>query len=463
MTAADAGGKGWSDLLAEGRLSKFALICLGVWLNAADALVTATIMPSVGADLGGYAYFSWSVAGFLVGAILAGASAGRVSEIFGLRSATVLSGLLTAFGCMMSAAAPEIFTFLAGRMLQGLGTGWISGFSMVAIALLFPERHLARVFATVSGVWGVATLLGPLVGGLYAEAGDWRGVFWLFAVQAAGFSAAAAGLLRGAQSRREGARVPWLQLGALAIGVGAIAVADLAPRTWISLALIGGGFVMLLFVLQIDARARIRLLPREATQLGTVVGSGYASMFLLTAASMGLAIYGPPILQTLRGYSPLWAGYVIGVESLAWTAAAFLVTGPLEKFDALWVRAGALCLLASLVVLPWALAEQPLAWVLLGAILLGVAFGFSWSFISQRIMAALSAHDRAIGTSGIMAVRQTGAAAGAALSGAAANLVGFSAGLDAASAKAASVTVFVIAIPFAVAGAWAAFRLTREG
>ena len=257
--------------------------------------------------------------------------------------------------------------------------------------------------------------------------------------------------------------MPWLQLGALAIGVGAIAVADLAARTWISLALIGGGFVVLLFVLQIDARARIRLLPREATQLGTVVGSGYASMFLLTAASMGLAIYGPPILQTLRGYSPLWAGYVIGVESLAWTAAAFLVTGPLEKFDALWVRAGALCLLASLVVLPWALAEQPLAWVLLGATLLGVAFGFSWSFISQRIMAALSAHDRAIGTSGIMAVRQTGAAAGAALSGAAANLVGFSAGLDAASAKAASVTVFVIAIPFAVAGAWAAFRLTREG
>ena len=45
----------WSDLLAEGRLPRFALICLGVWLNAADSLVTATILPSVGADLGGYA------------------------------------------------------------------------------------------------------------------------------------------------------------------------------------------------------------------------------------------------------------------------------------------------------------------------------------------------------------------------------------------------------------------------
>ena len=63
----------WADLLADGRLPRFALICLGVWLNAADSLVTATIMPSVGRELGGYAYFSWATAGYLVGAILAGA------------------------------------------------------------------------------------------------------------------------------------------------------------------------------------------------------------------------------------------------------------------------------------------------------------------------------------------------------------------------------------------------------
>jgi MFS family permease len=462
MAEMSMGEKGWGDLLAEGRLSKFALICLGVWLNAADALVTATIMPSVGVDLGGYGYFSWSVAGFLVGAILAGASAGRISELCGLRAATVVSGLLTAAGCVMSAAAPDVFTFLAGRLVQGLGTGWISGFAMVAIALLFPERHLARVFATVSGVWGVATLLGPLVGGLYAAGGHWRGVFWLFAAQSAAFSAAAFWLLRGAEARRAGAGVPWLQLAVLTLGVGAIAVADLAGNAMASLALVAAGLVVLGLVLWIDARARVRLLPREAARLGTVVGAGYASMFLLTAASMGFAIYGPPILQTLRGYSPLWAGYVIGVESLAWTAAAFLVAEGAERWDAFWVRAGAVCLIVSVMVLPWALADQPVAWVLVGATLLGAAFGLSWSFMSMRVMAALSDEDRAIGAAAIMAVRQTGAAAGAALSGAAANLVGFSRGLDAATARAASVSVFLIAIPLALAGAWAAFRLTRK-
>lgn len=463
MADVSAGAKGWGDLLAEGRLPKFALICLGVWLNAADALVTATIMPSVGADLGGYGYFSWSVAGFLVGAILAGASAGRVAELFGVRAATALAGLLTAAGCGLSAAAPDIQLFLAGRLVQGLGTGWISGFAMVAIALLFPERHLARVFAAVSGVWGVATLLGPLVGGIYAAGHDWRGVFWLFAAQAAAFSLAAVRLLAGTGAKREGASVPWLQLAVLGVGVAAIAAADVTRGAALSLGLVAAGLAVLALVLWIDARARVRLLPHGAARLTTVVGAGYACMFLMTAASMGFAIYGPPILQTLRGYSPLWAGYVVSVESLAWTIAAVVVVDASERWDAIWVRAGALCLVASVAVLAWALADQPLAWIVAGASLLGAAFGLSWSFMSRRVMAALSAEDRAIGTSAIMAVRQTGAAAGAALSGAAANLVGFSEGLTAETARAAASAVFLIVIPLALAGAWAAFRLTKKG
>src|SRR5258705_6760945 len=93
-----APGTGWADLLADGRLPRFALIMLGVWLNAADSLVTATIMPSVGADLGGYAYFSWATAGFLVGAILAGPTAGPLPGLFRPNPATALAGALLAAG-----------------------------------------------------------------------------------------------------------------------------------------------------------------------------------------------------------------------------------------------------------------------------------------------------------------------------------------------------------------------------
>jgi MFS family permease len=450
----------WADLLADGRLPRFALIMLGVWLNAADSLVTATIMPSVGAQLGGYAYFSWATAGFLVGAILALASAGRVSETFGLRGATALAGLIMAGGCVMSALAPDVGTFLAGRLIQGLGSGWISGFAMVAVALMFPERHLARVFASVTFVWGIATVLGPLFGGAVLEAGDWRDVFWLFALQAAVFSAAAPFLLGGSARGGRGPGIPWTQLGVLGLGVAAIAVADIARAPVLSIGLVVAGLAVLALVIWIDHRAQVRLLPHRGGDLRTIVGSGYFAMFAMTAATMGFAIYGPPILQQLRGFSPLWAGYTIGVESAAWTLAAILVANARGAWDTRWIRLGAVCLVASLVILAWTMADGPFAWVLVGGALMGAAFGLSYAFMSRRIITALSDEDRAIGSSGISAVRQTGAAAGAAISGVAANLGGFSGGLTDATARSASVWVFVSVIPLALIGGWAAFRLT---
>ncbi len=453
---------GWKDLLAEGRLPRFALICLGVWLNAADALVTATIMPSVGADLGGYAYFSWAVAGFLAGAIVAGASAGRMAEVFGLRTATVIGGLAFAVGCVASAAAPDIGLFLAGRVLQGVGSGWISGFAMVAVALLFPPRHLARVFASISGVWGVATVLGPLVGGAFAEAGDWRGVFWLFALQALLFAAATPWLLKGTDPPVEGAGIPWKQLGVLGLGAAAIALADVNGSPWAALGLLTAGLVIIAWVLRIDARAKVRLMPRGSGDVRGGVGAAYAAMFALMAASMGLTVYGPAILQTLRGLSPLWAGYVVGAEALAWTLAAVAVahaSGPAERR---WIRGGAICIFVGVAILAAMMRGASLVWVVAGAGIMGIGFGLQTSLLNQRVMAALDDDDRAVGASALIAVRQTGGAVGAAIAGASANLVGFRAGLTEATAQAAAVWVFVTALPLAFAGVWATWQATRR-
>lgn len=429
-------------------------------MGAADTLVTATVMPSVSAELGGYAYFSWAVAGFLVGAIVAGASAGRLSEIFGLRSAAALAGLALAGGCVLSAAAPNIGVFVSGRLLQGVGSGWIAGFAMVAIALFFPERHLARVFASTAAIWGIATVLGPLIGGLFVQAGDWRAVFWLFAIQALIFAVAAPWLWRGTDRPRGRAGVPWLQLGALGLGVSAIALADVgrAPVAVLGLAAAGSGALVL--VMLTDARARVRLLPRGAGDLRTICGAGYAAMFMLTAARMAFLVYGPAVLQKLQGLSPLWAGYVVATEALAWTLAAFVVAGASRYGERRWIRIGAGCILAGAVLLAIVMRGSALGWVIAASAVMGVGSGFSSSLMNRRVLGVLADEDRAIGSSALIAVRQTGGAVGAAVAGATANLVGFGAGLTMATAQATAVWVFVTAIPLAVAGMWAAWRHT---
>lgn len=454
----------WRDLLGEGRAPKLALIVLGVWLNAADALVTSTIMPSVGRALGDYGLFSWAVAAYLIGAILAGASAGRLSELLGLRRAVTLGAVVFTAGCLLGALAPDMRVFLLGRLIQGVGAGWVVGFAMVAIAVLFPPRHLARVFAVVTGVWGVATVLGPLFGGLLVQGGGWRSVFWAFAAQAAVVCVAAPVLFRGAEvpaAEPDRRGVPWPQLGVLLAAASALALADVSASPWLAGAALVAAAGGLWGLLRLDAHARVRLLPSAAGDLRSPIGSGLAARSAFTAAEVGFGIYAPAVLQAVHGLSPLAAGYTVSGFAVGWVVCGFAVQGVADGRDRGWIRWGAAAITAgaAAVAAVMVTGPAPIPVALAGA-LMGCGFGLSFALMSRRLLAAAPAGERAVAASAIIAVQQTGGAFGAALAGLAANLAGFSRGLGAANAQAAGVAVAWAALPLALLGLLAAWRMT---
>ena len=462
MAATTKADGSWADVMADGRAPRFILICLGVWISAADSLVTATIMPSVGADLGGYAYFSWATAGFLLGSVLAGASSGLLALRFGLRRATAAAALLYAAGCALSAAGPDIWYFLIGRLLQGMGGGWVVGFCSVAIGLLFPDRLLPRVYAAITAVWGVASLLGPMIGGIFADLGAWRWVFWLFAFQALGVAWAAFVMLPRGDQNEADSRVAWPQLALIAAGVSAIGLADMAGEFASSAALIALGIALLAAMVWVDGRSSVRLLPRGTGNLKSIAGAGLATMFLLTTASMGFSIYGPAILQTLAGFSALAAGYVIAGEAAAWTVLGLIVAHLTGAWPVRMIRLGAVVAMLGVLFSALVFPSGSVWGVIVAGLFLGGGFGLSWAFMSQRILAALPLEERAIGAAAMTTIRLTGAAVGAAAAGAVANLVGFSEGLSEATAKAAGLWVFVSILPVAMLGVWTAWRLTAQ-
>lgn len=459
MYQATGGAAGWREVFAKGRGGLFGLICLGVWLNAADTLVVATLLPSVGSALGGYEAFGWATAGFLLGSVLSGAASGLAAERIGLARATSVASLVYASGCVLSALAGDMTGFITGRILQGLGGGALAGLCQVAVGVLFPERSLARVYSGVSSVWGAATLAGPLLGGLFADAGVWRGVFWLFAAQALVVAFLALRMFPGRPARPSSRPIGWLQLGLIGVGVCLIAVADQAPRGAAAAGLVGLGVAVLGACLRLDRFRAARLLPRGAHQPGSVLGAAYATLFLLTASSMGFVVYGPALLQRLADASALTAGYVIASQSIAWTVCGLCVAGLGGKWPARLVSLGALGVGLGVLLCGLAFSQGSLPAATAAGLVLGTGFGMCWAFISQAVIVATPRAERERAAAGATTVRLTGAATGAALASVLAGQLGFAENLSPATAQRVGLWVFWAALPLAGLGVISALRL----
>jgi MFS family permease len=452
----------WRDLIEPTLAPRAALIILGVWLNAADALVTATIMPSVARDLGGAAYYGWAVAVYLTGSILAGATTGQLSHRLGLRPGMMLAAMAYAAGCGLSAGSPSIVLFLLGRVLQGVGAGWIVGFCYVAIGIVFPQRLWARMLGAMAGVWGVASLLGPLIGGVFAAAGHWRWAFWMFAGQGVLFAAACAWLAPAGRPADARTRpLAWRTLTILAAAILAIAAADVAGGVAAPAGLLALGIVLLAAAARMNRRPGERLLPPEAARPASVAGAGYAMIFAMEVATVVISVYEAAILQSVYGLSPLTAGYVVSVMAVGWTLAAVLTSSQPERRHRGFILAGAALIFIGCVMMAVGMTRAPLGWVVAAGGTIGIGFGCCWSMATGRILLALPEEDRAIGSAAIPTTSLIGGAVGAAAAGAVANLLGLAQAFTPAHARTASPWLFGVFAPVAALGLLAAVRLTR--
>src|SRR3546814_1550765 len=99
-------------------------------------------------------------------------------EQFGLRRAFLMAIVIFVGGTTACALAPAMPWLLAARTVQGLGGGLLLGLSYSAVRMVFDERLWSRAMVLVSSMWGVATLAGPAIGGIFAQTGHWRLAFW---------------------------------------------------------------------------------------------------------------------------------------------------------------------------------------------------------------------------------------------------------------------------------------------
>ncbi|MEJ8570309.1 MFS transporter [Microbaculum marinum] len=447
-------------IVLQSGIGRVAILCLGVWLHAADSLLAATVMPSAVADIGGLDYIYWTIALYELGSISAGFLAGLLAVSFGLRLAMAGAALVYALGCGASAFAPDMATMLIGRMLQGVGGGWMIALCHVGMAQMFPERHWPKLLALISATWGASALVGPLIGGAFATIGLWRGAFVAFGLQAVVFAILALMLLETGRSKVvEEAVLPWRRLVLLSSGVLLILIAGIHPAPLLALLLVLAGFGLMLLALRLDGRGRGRLLPARPFDIRAPWGAGFTMVLTLSIATVSFTVYGPLIMESLFGVTPFMAGLMIAIESVSWSVAAIVFVNARPRLEPWLIRFGALAITGGIVGFALVMPSGPLSALVPWAMLQGAGFGVAWAFILRRIVASVPAGERERAASAAPTLQMAGYAIGAALSGIVANAAGLGDGLSPEAVERTAFWVFAAFLPIAAVGCLAAWRL----
>jgi EmrB/QacA subfamily drug resistance transporter len=398
-------------------------IMLAIFLAAMESTVVATAMPKVVASLGGLHIYSWVFSGFLLTSTVSMPLWGRLSDLYGRRR-LYLGGLVVFLaGSALSGAARDMTELIAFRMLQGLGAGSLLTLGMTVIGDLFGLERRARMQGYLSGVWGVASVLGPLVGGLLSDHVSWRWVFYINVP----FGAVAMGLiatsLHDDASRRrpaiDYAGVALFALGVSALLIGVVAAGEAA--VWLDGRVVGSlalaGAALAVFV-AVERRAPEPIVPLRLFGNRMVVAA-VTTGFLAGMAMFGAISFVPLFMQSVAGTTATQAGFVLTPFVLGWVALSIVSARLVLRVGyRVVVLAGMTCLALAFVLFTRWGATLTVGEAMRDVLLAGVGMGLNMVPMLIAVQSAVDRADLGVTTSMTQFFRAVGGAIGLSVMGA---------------------------------------------
>jgi EmrB/QacA subfamily drug resistance transporter len=295
-------------------------VMLSMFLAAMEATVVSTAMPTVVGELGGLHLYAWVFAVYMLSLTVTVPIWGKLADLRG-RKLVMLWGLgLFLAASVACALAPSMELLIAARALQGLGAGALQPVAMTIVGDLFDVRARGRVQGYIGGVWGLAGLVGPIVGGMLVEHLSWRWVFWINLPFGLGCAAV---LWLGYHERPE-RHAHRLDLWGAATLAGAVVAALAAVRSAgaaaVALPLAVAG---LLLFLRAERRAPEPLLPLDLFRERAIAVAS-ACGALMGAAMMAMTTFLPLWAQSVLQTTPEGTGQVFAPMLIGWPLASAL-------------------------------------------------------------------------------------------------------------------------------------------
>jgi len=419
---------------------------------AFGAFITATVLPSAIAEIGGLAIYAWASTAYAVGSILGSAGSSVVALKIGRRRGVFLAVGVFVVGAAICATAPSMPVVITGRALQGLGGGMLIGAAHSLVRELFPEELWQRMLTAISCAWAIPALGGPVIGGVLAGLGHWRAAFWAMVPIALAAAVLTASILPGSEPREtKAARVPFGRLALICASVLCIGSIANITAPGARAALFAAAAASVGLMLRLDRGATTRLFPTGMLSLRRPIGKAFWMVFLLGMSTTPGGVYVPLLVQVLHDATPAAAGYLYAVQSLSWTTGTLLSARVSPSRSGTVIMLGPILTATGLAGLFLTIGAGPVPAIAASLMLVGVGIGTCWAHIGAAILSSARPEEGALTAAMIPSTQLFAVALGAALCGVIANAAGLAAGASRSAAALAGAWLFggFVAAPLA--------------
>ncbi len=393
-------------------------------LASLDQTIVSTALPTIVGDLGGLEHLSWVVTAYLLAATVVGPLYGKLGDLYGRKKVLQTAIAIFLVGSALCGLAQNMGELIAFRALQGLGAGGLMVVTLAVVGDIIPPRERGRYQGYFGGVFGVSTVIGPLLGGFFVDHLTWRWIFYInLPIGIAAFAVIAVAFRARAEKKRH--EIDYLGAALLAASLSSIVLfTSLGGTTWawrspqIVVLMVASVLLVPAFVLA-ERRAREPILPLSLFRNHTFAVAS-AIGFIVGFALFGAIVYLPLYLQITKGSSPTTSGLqlvpLMAGVLLTSVASGHLISrrGRYRVFPIVGTAVTALGLfLLSL------LQADTSTWVAMAfAMVVGLGLGMVMQVLVLAVQNAVDPRDMGVATSGSTLFRQIGGSIGVALFGA---------------------------------------------
>ena len=399
-------------------------VMTGNSIAALEATVVGTAMPTVIASLGGIAEYSWVFSAYLVTSTVTVPVWGKLSDLYGRRLMYQLGIGVFLIGTALSGFSQSMTELIVFRAIQGLGAGALVPLGMTIIGDTFTLQERAKMQAWFSGVWGLSSVIGPLIGGFITDQISWRWVFFLN-LPVGIVASIIIGIALKEPRRTEKPTIDYLGAATLMLAISVLMLAMVEGGKSLSslvsgenLLLIAASLVLLGIFVFIEMRAKDPMIPFRLFRNRTISVATSAG-FMSGVAMFGGISFIPLFAQGTLGMSATQAGSLLTPLMLSWVSMSVLVGRLMLKIGYRIITIfGFLVLSGGFILLSNFQRTTPTYWLYIDLVAVGVGLGLTMLTLLIAVQQAVERSDLGTATSLNQFFRAIGGALGVAVMGA---------------------------------------------